>query len=446
MNLATLRTVPSKLLVALVASSTLLLSACGGGGASTPNNASGALQLLPGSGSLYAGVPYTFTIAGGRAPFTVTSSEQTLLPLGFTVTGTQFQATPFNPGVIDSGLQAGEVPRRSVNIEVRDSVGTSVLNTFSVLQNFFTGYGEFYQNTCTQPATGAVQACSGQDTVLTLTPVSQGALYGNRELQFDKVRGDFQFVVEDPNATPQLVNQLRYRTDQNGIARARMRMTVAAPTQIASYKVTDIQTGTTTDYTFVIVQQAPSAVITLLPTTLTFTGALSTQCGSGSGSVFVFGGTPPYTATTTLPGILVSPTTLTTQGGSFNVNVPAGLSTCPSGSVIITDALGARATVAVASNPGTGTPPPLTVSPATMTLTCAANVGSAAVVGGASGFGLNAISSHPRVTAFISGNTLTVTRLLADGATGPFATTATIAITDGASIANLAATVPASCP
>lgn len=446
MNLATLRSVPSKLLLALVASSTLLLSACGGGGASTATNAAGALQLLPGSGSLYAGVPYTFTIAGGRAPFTVTSSEQTILPLGITVTGTQFQTVPFNPGVIDAGLQAGEVPRRSVNIEVRDAVGTSISNTFQVLQNFFTGYGEFYQSTCTGSGNTLPNACSGQDTVITLTPVSQGALYGGREFQFDKVRGDYQFVVEDPNATPQLVNQLRYRTDQNGVARARVRVTVAAPTQIASYKVTDIQTGTTTDFTFVIVQQAPAGTITVLPTTLTFTGALSTQCGSGSGSVFVFGGTPPYTATSTLPGIVVNPSTLATQGGNFTLNVPAGLSTCPSGTVIISDSLGARATVTVQSNPGTGTPPPLAVSPAAMTLTCAANVGSAAVIGGGGGFGINAISSHPRVTAFVSGNTLTVTRLLGDGATGPFAGTATIALTDGASIVNVAVVVPPSCP
>ena len=142
----------------------------------------------------------------------------------------------------------------------------------------------------------------------------------------------------------------------------------------------------------------------------------------------------------------MTPSTLATQGGSFTVNIPAGLGSCPSGTVIISDSLGARATASITSNPGSGSPPTLAVSPAALTLTCVANTATAAVVGGGGGVGLNAVSSHPRVQALISGNTLTVTRLLGDGATGPFPATATIAITDGASIVNVAVGVPASCP
>ena len=59
---------------------------------------------------------------------------------------------------------------------------------------------------------------------------------------------------------------------------------------------------------------------------------------------------------------------------------------------------------------------------------------------------LSAVTSHPRVQATISGNVLTVTRLVPDLPVTPYPTTATVAITDGATIVNLTATVPASCP
>ena len=163
----------------------------------------GALQLLPGTGSIYAGVPTTFNIVGGRAPYLVTSSEPTLLELGFTTSSNSFTVVARNPGVVDVGLDPDEVPRRSVNIEVRDSNGVSLSATFSVLQNFFTGYGTFYSNTCAAPASGdPPQACSGTDSVVNLVPVSNGALYGDREFELRKVRGDFQFVVENPAVTP----------------------------------------------------------------------------------------------------------------------------------------------------------------------------------------------------------------------------------------------------
>ena len=226
----------------------------------------GALQLLPGAGSIYAGVPTTFNIVGGRAPYLVTSSEPTLIELNFTTSSNNFTIVARNPGVVDVGLDPNEVPRRSVNIEVRDSNGVSLSNTYSVLQNFFTGYGAFYSNTCAAPATGdAPQACSGTDTVVNLVPVSNGTLYGDREFELRKVRGDFQCVIENPAVTPQLVDTIRVRTDHEGKAIVRLRVTNGAPTQIATYTVTDIATGATTTHTFIIVQQAAFDVITLLP-------------------------------------------------------------------------------------------------------------------------------------------------------------------------------------
>ncbi len=72
-------------------------------------------------------------------------------------------------------------------------------------------------------------------------PISQGTLYGNREFQLDRVRGDYSFVPEPPGDTPQLVNQIRVRTDHTGRAFVRIRMGISAPTQIASYRLIRIR-------------------------------------------------------------------------------------------------------------------------------------------------------------------------------------------------------------
>ena len=443
MNLEPLRRLQSKLSVAFVAAAALFLTSCGGGGA-TSSPTVGSLQLLPGTGSLYAGVPYTFNIVGGRKPYLVTASEPTLLELGYTVDGNTFTVVPRNPGVVDPATDPNIVPSRTVNIEVRDSNGASTTNAFNVLQNFFTGYRESYQSTCGTVGTGdPPQACSGTDTLAFIFPVSNGTIYGNREFQFDKVRGDYQFVVEDPAVVPQLVDRIRVRTDHQGSAFVRMRVTSAAPTQLATYKVTDIATGATMDLVVLIVQQAVVDAISLMPNELTFTGGLSTSCGHGTADVFVFGGTPPYTVTGS-GGAAVSPTTVATSGGKFAVTVGVGVPPCPANaSVVVTDSRGAIATVTVTVNPGSGSPTPLAAAPTTVdTLTCGASTAITVIGGGGS---LSATSQHPRIRATLTGNTLTLTRLAGDPA-GPYPTSGTVTVTDGSTIATITITATdASC-
>lgn len=447
MNLDPLRRLQSKLSVAFIAAAALVLSSCGGGGATSTPGGAGALQLLPGTASFYAGVPYTLNIVGGRAPYLVTSSEPTLVPLNFTTSDTSFTFVARNPGVVDVGLDPEEVPRRTVNIEVRDSNGAAVSNSYSVLQNFFTGYGESYVSTCASSGTTtgpAPQACSGADSLITLVPVSNGALYGDRAFQFDKVRGDFQFVVEDPAAVPQLVNRITVRTDQTGRAFVRVRVTLNAPTQLASYKVTDVATGVTTNLVFLIVQLPAIDSLSVLPSdTFSFTGDLSTRCGSGSADVFVFGGSPPYTVTGSA-GLSLSTTTLANSGDRLSFAQPLTAPPCQNGSIIFQDTRGATATVTVEVTAGTGTGPALTVVPATIaSLLCGQTV-QATVVGGLGGYSVT--SQHPRITAAVVGNTLTITRQAGDGAT-LYPTDGAVTVTDGTSAVTLTITAtPANCP
>ena len=75
-NLDALRKQSSRLaFAALAALTSVILGSCGGGGAAHDEPVVG-LALLPSAATLYAGVPYTFTIGGGRAPFTIVSSER----------------------------------------------------------------------------------------------------------------------------------------------------------------------------------------------------------------------------------------------------------------------------------------------------------------------------------------------------------------------------------
>ncbi|MBK6980292.1 MAG: hypothetical protein IPH30_01300 [Betaproteobacteria bacterium] len=447
MNFEPLRRLQTKLSVAFLAAGALILTSCGGGGATGSPAAAGNLQLLPGAATIYAGVPYTVNIVGGRPPYLVTSNEQTLIELNFTTSSNSFQFVARNPGVVDVGLDPDEVPRRSVIIEVRDSNGASTSNTYSVLQNFFTGYRESYQSTCASGGgAGAVAppACSGTDTLITIFPVSNGTLYGNREFQFDRVRGTYSFVEPDPATIPQLVDRIRVRTDQEGKAIVRMRVAAAAPTQLATYKVTDILTGVTTDLVVLIVQQSVVDTISLVPATLEFTGGLSTQCGAGTADVFVFGGTPPYSVTASA-GLAVSPTTVTASGGKISVTAGSTSPPCPAnGSVIVTDSGGAVGTLPVTLVAGGGTPTPLAASPTTIANLNCGNSVQVTLIGGVGG--LSSTSTHPRITSTISATSLTMTRLAGDGAT-VYPATGSVTVTDGASIVTVTITAtPANCP
>jgi hypothetical protein len=226
------------------------------------------------------------------------------------------------------------------------------------------------------------------------------------------------------------------RTDHEGKAIIRMRVTIAAPTQIATYTVTDVATGATTTHNFVIVQQAAFDAITLVPSEVTFTGGLSTECGLGSADVFVFGGTPPYTVTAPA-GLAISPTTVASSGGRFTVTAPRASPPCPpDATVLVADSRGSIGSLTVTRAVGAGAPPTLTASPATIaSLTCGAAI-PVTVVGPA---GLTATSQHPRITATISGNTLMIRRLDTDPAP-PYPASGTVTVTDGKTIVTITIT------
>jgi hypothetical protein len=430
----------SRLMVgALAIVTTVLLGSCGGGGAKTDPDQNGGLALIPSAGTLYAGIVYNFQITGARPPFILGSSEPVLLPVPARIESNSFQVVGSNPGVVDAGLTPEQLQGRTVVLTVRDSLGrtftTPTTNGIFVAQNFLTGYGVFFTSNC------AGQACSGSETIVRMAAIINGNRYGDRLYRFCVVRGNFQFVVpEVPSNLPaSLQNCVETRTDHTGTALARLRVPSDATTQLGTLRVIDVATGVYVDEVFTITQGAIVGTLTVLPNDFTFTGPRTGVCGTGSADFIVFDGDPPYTAIPSNPNISVTPSTNGSNPARFTVNA-FNPNACVDTTIVITDRNNRRATVTVKTEEGSEDLPPLAVSPTTVSLndTCGYST-SVTAVGGVGP--LSVQSGHPRVSAVISGNTITITRVAPDPASPPgpsfYPTTAVVSVTDGATIQNI---------
>ena len=453
--LATQRWFSRLLLAVSVVASSVILGSCGGGGAeTTPDRAGGNLLLQPSGGTFYAGVAYTFTISGGRPPYTLGSTEPVTFPVPNIVHGNSFQVIPNNPGVVDADIQPGELPGRSLQVDVRDVIGTRFVtptsNGIFVAQNFLTSYGIFFTQIgapgveCDE----AVQACAGSDSIIQMQATIHGVLHGNRAYRFEVVRGNYQFVVpESPsNPTATLANSVTAVSDHTGVVTVRIRVPASATTQLATIRVIDVATGVYADHVFTIQRGEVTGVLTALPTTFTFTGPRQGLCGTGSGDFLVFDGTPPYTAVSSSPHVQVTPTTTSANPARFTISATNSQVCVDNATIVVTDAVGRRTTVTVNTVEGTQQLPPLAVSPTTVNLadTCGFSA-SVSVVGGVGPVSTN--STHPRVFASVSGNTLTISRMPSGDGAQVFPTTATISVTDGATIQNVTVNgVAANCP
>lgn len=417
-----------------------LISSCGGGGTADTQQTGGFLRMQPENSTVYAGVPFTITVTGSQMPYNLTSSEPLLLPVPLAVSTNYITLVAANPGVVDANLQPGELPVRTVTISGRSANGQLATMTVKVAQNFLMGYNiSFPQTSCTAPATGtAPPACGGGQTQVRFTPVTSGNLYGGKQFKIEALRGPFTFLKNDGTSAG---TSITTQSDHNGIvSNVIFQVPTGVDSQLATIRIYDVATGAYADYVFLI-SKGTGTSLTITPSSLKFTGALSTDCGTGQSDVFVFDGKPPYTALSSDSSIYVNDTS-TTQPGKFTVRAVDPATCVSGGTVIILDSAGNRGTLTVDTAKGTGTLPTLTVSPASLTLVCGSG-GSAQVVGGAGNYSTN--SSHPRVTSVISGSTVTVTRLTGDGAT-VYPTTAVVNVTDGASIATINVTIPGNCP
>jgi hypothetical protein len=440
-NFDALRRLSSRLTCATAAiAASVILGSCGGGGATT-TPAVQDLTLLPSAVTMYAGVPYTFTIAGGTPPYLLSSSEPLLLPVPATVNGSTFTVVAANPSVIDAGLGPNDLPVRSLIITVRDRFGATFQTAGSggirVARNFLTGYGVVVSALNCGAGAISAQACSGSDSVVRLSATINGNINTNRAVRLCVVRGNYKFVVpETPSNQPtQLLDCYDTTTDGFGVATARIRVPSDATTQIATMRVTDLASGSFFDSVFTIEQGSIVNQLTVLPNAFTFTGPRQGVCGTGCADFVVFDGDPPYSVVSSNGNISVTPATSGSNPARFTLCANNSLVCVANATVVVTDRAQRRATISVTTEEGQQQNPALDVQPTTVTLndTCGFSA-SVTAVGGNGGYSVN--STHPRVQATVAGNTITITRLRPDPATGPtfYPTSGQVTVTDGATI------------
>ncbi|HEV2976934.1 MAG TPA: hypothetical protein VG425_05055 [Casimicrobiaceae bacterium] len=352
-------------LATLALAALALLGGCGGG-SGAPNNpyapkpvAPGPLLIVPSSITVYANTPALLTILGGVAPYLVASANPALLPVGSSTSTGTVVLLPGNVAMTESVL-----------ITVTDSAGTQAQATATVQP------APIFNTLTITPASSACGAntiCSGQTGTAAVTVTGPGgAGIPGRQVRFDVISGAFAIQSSDP-ANP-LVASLTVVSDQFGHAQVIIQANVAAPTQPAQLRATDVTSGEQQTGQFTIVQTINgSAVLSVVPATATITGPDNATCSAGfTVTYYIYGGTPPYTVASTFPnavGVFGVPVLM--SGGAFRA-VTNG--TCVNPLVFtIRDATGLQTTATLLNLVGTATPPtpppsPITVSPPSYTV------------------------------------------------------------------------------
>jgi hypothetical protein len=334
------------------------LGGCGGG-SGAPNNPFTPVPptpsvpvILPASSVVYSNTPAALTISGGVAPYFVTSSNAAILPVAqINTTGT----IVLLPGNV--------VTDTAVIVQATDSVGQTASASVTVkaapIFNTLT-------ITPSSAACGLNSICSGQTATASVTVIGPGgAGIPNRQVRFDVVAGAYSIKSSDP-ANP-FVQTLTVVSDQFGVAKVILQAAAGVPTQPALLRATELTSGNQQTAQFTIVQTINgSAILSVIPSDITFLGADTTQCSNNfRGDYYIFGGTPPYQVSATPPGaVILANVPVTTQGGFFTA-ISNGNCTTSSGIVlIIVDASGVQTTATFHNLPGTTPPTPPTPPPA----------------------------------------------------------------------------------
>jgi hypothetical protein len=366
--------------LALALAALAAVTSCGGGvSGPAPVNDPTRITILPATATVYSGLPTTFVISGGTGSYIASSSNQAIIQVSGSVSGSLLTVTP-NPVLADT----------TVTLTVRDT-GTTPVVTATVtvkpgtIANDITITPSSTQGNC---PTGTL--CSGGDAVVTATLSQGGIPLPARGVRYDVVSGDFRYITSPPGATTETLDTtITVITDERGKATVRIRASADAANQTAILQVTDLGTGAFQRVGFVIAQAtgaSPGFFVT--PSSATFQGARSDQCagsvdGNGrevSATFYIFGGIAPYTVSSTSSAFIVTNTFVPSSGGSFKV-YPTG-QCADNAPIIVRDASGRTTTVTVSNVRGTDAVPPLVVSPDEVSLSSCSSVATVTAAGG----------------------------------------------------------------
>src|SRR5215472_16638466 len=342
-----------------------MLAGCGGG-SGAPNNQFAPkpqpptpVVILPDTATAYSNTVTVLTVEGGVPPYLVTSSDSAVLPVAQAATAGTIVLLPSN--VVADTL---------VTITVQDSIGqiakaaitvkaAPIFNTLTVTPN--------------SAACGANAVCSGQTATASVTVLGPGgAGIANRNVRFDVVSGAFS--IQNPDPANPLVQTRTVVSDVNGVAQVIIQAAVGVPTQPALLRATDLMSGNQQTTQFTIVQTTNgSAVLSIVPTKVVFTGIDNTQCTNNfRADFFIFGGKPPYqvAASPNFPTVvnLVNVPVLT-EGGSFGAITTGNCTDANGILLIVTDSQGLQTTATLVNQVGAtaptppAPPPPLKLTP-----------------------------------------------------------------------------------
>lgn len=404
------------------------LASCGSGAVSasaSPVVNSPTITILPDTATMYSGLPTTFVLSGGTGAYIVTSSNQAVLPIAGGVTGRSVTLVP-SPVTVDT----------PVTLTARDTgTATPVTATVTVRPGTVNNNVTITPSATQSAACGAA-ICSGGDAEVRATLSQGGIPLGARGVSFSVVSGDFRIIASGFGVVPEvLAASANTITDEQGVARMRIRVLSEALAQTALIQITDLATGAFQRTSFTV-SQSGTTPLAAIPNRIAFTGPNNLSCASGLGAdVIVFGGRPPYQITQPGSVAFVSPSVVTASGGRFSVTSNGGCS--ESATIGIVDTAGATASVTVSNVLGTAeVTPELVVSPTSLSLTNCTGTASAVVAGGL-GAPFFAAAGNGVITATVSGSTVTVKRTANTTAVATPPATSTsidVSVTDGRTV------------
>lgn len=401
----------------------LVLGGCGGGSdSSTPAPVAGTLIASPATFAAFGDTPNTVAITGGVGPFTVRSSDTTLITVAQQVVGAAFTFVPKNVNVATP-----------VTLTVTDSAGA----TSAVVVTVTPATIPAGVITVT-PATGSVCAgennattsvatlCSAENATASVTlKDANGAVIANRPVRFEALTFGATFgVTANSTAFSRIAT---VNSDANGVATVAMRTDVEVTSEAAFLRATDTVSTHRVDSWITVLKHADNlTALSVLPTTGGLVSFYSGECPSVRREYGIQGGKPPYAVTlaagsslilgdgvtSAAPGAGVS---VAAAGGHFTVE-NAALATCTTSSntVTVTDSIGTIAKGTYTIGLGTGsrgtattelavTPPGLSLVADPVSAYCTSSMARYAISGGTAPY--LASASIPQIATSISGGT-----------------------------------------
>lgn len=335
----------------------LTLAGCGGG-SGAPNNpyvppvVAPVLNVQPSNLVAYTGVPTTVTITSGQGPFTVFSSDASVVPVTQNVAGTTI--------VILAGQVAIDT---AVTLTVQDAFGASKLVGVSVKAAPILNALAFSPS----GSDCGTDLCSGQAGTATVTASgAAGIPLVARSIRFDVVYGPIGIMTTNP-ATP-IVQTATIVTDAKGVATVGIAAVANSPTQPAQLRATDVTSGQQQIVNLTVVNStvATQSPLTVVPNTATITAAYVNVCSTGFRvDYYIYGGSPPYTVASSFPTGITLVNNFVARSGGFFEAITNGTCVNPL-TFTISDSAGKQTTATIINTPGSAVPPSapaLNVSP-----------------------------------------------------------------------------------